>query len=58
MAPTRTHRFLKASIVLFFLAVAAEASAERFDEGDIRGDYAFTFDGTAGSVSVAAVRDA
>jgi hypothetical protein len=32
-----------------------EARAERFDESDIRGDYAFTFDGSAGPVPIAAV---
>jgi hypothetical protein len=55
MTSARLHRLLKASIILFFVAVGAEANAQRFDEGDIRGDYAFTFDGTAGSVSIAAV---
>jgi len=55
MTSTRLHSLLKASIILSFVAVAAEASAQRFDEGDIRGDYAFTFDGTAASVPIAAV---
>ena len=49
------RQLLKASILLLFVAAAAEASAEHFDEGDIRGDYAFTFDGSAGTAPVAAV---
>jgi len=55
MATANLHRLLKASILLMFVAAAAEARADRFDEGDIRGDYVFTFDGSAGTAPVAAV---
>jgi len=49
------HRLIKATILLVIIATASQASAERFDEGDIRGDYVFTFDGSAGGAPVAAV---
>ena len=55
MTTTPLHRLLKAGILLAFVSAAAEVRADRFDESDIRGDYAFTFDGTAGDATVAAV---
>ena len=55
MTSSRVSSLLKASMILLFGAVAADASAERFDEHDIFGDYVFTFDGSAGGVPIAAV---
>ena len=55
MTCSRVSSLLKASIILFFSAAAADASAERFDEHDIFGDYVFAFDGSAGGVPIAAV---
>jgi len=55
MTYAHLHRLLNASLVLALVAAAAEAHAARFDESDIRGDYAFTFDGSAGAVPIAAV---
>jgi len=55
MTTAHLHRLFTASITLLFVAASTVASAEHFDEGDIRGDYVFTFDGSAGTVPIAAV---
>jgi hypothetical protein len=55
MTSSRVHCFFSASIMLLFVGTATGARAERFDEHDLRGDYVFTFDGSAGAVPVAAV---
>src|SRR5690348_12412108 len=54
MTPSLLDRFVKISMIVFFFAAAVEANAEGFDEHDLFGDYAFTFDGSAGGVPVAA----